>query len=142
MRSCAPDLHCHWCLLHNPAYTFSCFSVGLYVMLHRLTRLAAEENCYLLLPAALCAAVEVQKMLLAEEQAAHQQHKASSSNHNSSSVHEALLQLHDSAMHQQALLQHAECVLAPAVAAMRALSLQADVQEQQLQEDNKRLQVR
>jgi hypothetical protein len=79
-------------------------------------------------------------MLLAEEQAAHQQHKASSSS-NSSSVHEALLQLHDSAMHQQALLQHAECVLAPAVAAMRVLSLQADVQEQQLQADTKRLQV-
>jgi hypothetical protein len=91
---------------------------------------------------ALSAAVEVQKMLLAEEQAAHEQHKASSSSTNScSSVHEALLQLHDSALHQQALLQHAECVLAPAVAAMRALSLQADMQEQQLQADNKRLQV-
>jgi hypothetical protein len=92
---------------------------------------------------ALSAAVEVQKMLLAEEQAAHEQHKASSSSTNScSSVHEALLQLHDSALHQQALLQHAECVLAPAVAAMRALSMQADLQEQQLQADNKRLQVR
>lgn len=84
-------------------------------------------------------------MLLAEEQAAHLQHKASSDssqNSRASSTHEALLQLHDSAMHQQALLQHAECVLAPAVAAMRALSVQADVQEQQLREDNKRLQVR
>jgi hypothetical protein len=85
-------------------------------------------------------------MLLAEEQAAHQQHKASSSSSSSSSgsssVHDALLRLHDSAMHQQALLQHAECVLAPAVAAMRSLLLQADLQEQRLQADIKRLQVR
>jgi hypothetical protein len=110
--------------------------------MHQLCTSDAEFDFYTeLCTAALCAAVEVQKMLLAEEQAAHQQHKASSSS-NSSSLHEALLQLHDSAMHQQALLQHAECVLAPAVAAMRALSLQADVQEQQLQADNKRLQVR
>ncbi|KAF6259416.1 JAB1/Mov34/MPN/PAD-1 ubiquitin protease-domain-containing protein [Scenedesmus sp. NREL 46B-D3] len=94
-------------------------------------------------PSTLSDYVEVQRMLLAEEQAAHLQHKASSDssqNSRASSTHEALLQLHDSAMHQQALLQHAECVLAPAVAAMRALSVQADVQEQQLREDNKRLQ--
>lgn len=90
-----------------------------------------------------CCAVEVQKMLLAEEQEAHQQRITSSSmaGGSISDVHSALLRIHETAIYQQALLQHAECVLAPAVAAMRALAMQADLEVQQLEADNSRLQV-
>lgn len=80
-------------------------------------------------------------MLLAEEVAAHQQ-LTSSSGGIGSSVQQALLQLLDAASHQQALLQHAECVLAPALQVMRQMAAQQQLQAQQLQDDNARLKVR
>lgn len=90
-----------------------------------------------------CNAVEVQKTLLAEEQQAHQLSSSNSSTHSSgSSIHKSLLQLHQAALHQEALLQHAECCAAPALATMQQLSVQADLQVQQLEAENNRLQVR
>lgn len=91
----------------------------------------------------LSCAVEVQQMLLAEEVAAHKQTTSSSTGgaNSSSSVHAALLKLLDAATHQQALLQHAECVLAPALQVMRQMSAQQQLQAQQLEEENARLKV-
>jgi hypothetical protein len=83
-------------------------------------------------------------MLLAEEVAAHQQltGKPSSPDQQAGkSVHAALLRLLHAASHQQALLQHAECVLAPAVQVMRQLEAQQQLQVQQLQAENERLKV-
>lgn len=83
-------------------------------------------------------------MLLAEEQQAHKSHgtsQPSSSSSSNSSVHHSLVQLHQAALHQQALLQHAECAAAPAVAAMQQLAVQTDMQIQQLEAENQRLQV-
>eukprot|EP00879_Flechtneria_rotunda_P026811 GHRR01028641.1.p1 GENE.GHRR01028641.1~~GHRR01028641.1.p1 ORF type:complete len:233 (+),score=100.35 GHRR01028641.1:115-813(+) len=96
--------------------------------------------------------IEVQRLLLEEEEQVHQQHLASGNKSSSTSsnqqglggasdLHAALKQLLHAAEQQQALLQHAECVLAPALAAMQQLSLQSDLQEQQLKADNARLQV-
>jgi hypothetical protein len=85
-------------------------------------------------------------MLLAEEVAAYEQLTSSSSasarSSSSSSIQHALLTLLDAASHQQALLQHAECVLAPALQAMRHLSAQQQLQAQQLEAENERLKVR
>lgn len=82
-------------------------------------------------------------MLLAEEVAAYEQlTSSSSSSSSSSSIQQALLTLLDAASHQQALLQHAECVLAPALQAMRQLSAQQQLQTQQLEAENERLKVR
>jgi hypothetical protein len=84
-------------------------------------------------------------MLLAEEVAAHKQLTSSSaggSSSGSSSIHAALLKLLDAASHQQALLQHAECVLAPALQVMRQMSAQQQLQAQQLEAENARLKVR
>jgi hypothetical protein len=87
--------------------------------------------------------VEVQRMLLAEEVAAHQQVTAAGSGSTSSrsAVHAALLKLLDAASHQQALLQHAECVLAPALMVAQQMSAQQQLQAQQLEAENTRLQV-
>lgn len=103
--------------------------------------LAAAESRHFMLPPFMLLAVEVQKMLLAEEVAAHKQHASSGQAAISSSAHAALLKLLDAATHQQALLQHADCVLAPALAAMQQLRLQQELQVQQLQADNQRMQV-
>eukprot|EP00878_Enallax_costatus_P014132 GHUV01014781.1.p1 GENE.GHUV01014781.1~~GHUV01014781.1.p1 ORF type:complete len:297 (+),score=86.88 GHUV01014781.1:958-1848(+) len=91
-------------------------------------------------PSTLSDYVEVQKMLLAEELQAHRLHSSSSSQPISSNIHQPLLQLHDASLHQQALLQHAECCAAPALAMMRQLASQADLQMQQLEAENQRLQ--
>lgn len=80
-------------------------------------------------------------MLLAEEVAAHKQVTASSTSSSTSSIHQALLQLLDAASHQQALLQHAECVLAPALQVMRQMAAQQQLQAQQLEAENTRLKV-
>ena len=85
-------------------------------------------------------------MLLAEEVQAHKQLTGSStsttsSSSSSSTLHQALLKLLDAAAHQQVLLQHAECVLAPALQVMRQMAAQQQLQTQQLQEDNERLKV-
>jgi hypothetical protein len=82
-------------------------------------------------------------MLLAEEVAAHEQltGKPSPTQQAGQSVHAALLRLLHAASHQQALLQHAECVLAPAVQVMRQLEAQQQLQVQQLQAENERLKV-
>jgi RecB family exonuclease len=53
-----------------------------------------------------------------------------------SQLHAALLALYDAGVHQQALMQHAECELAPALAAMQQLAVQADIQQQQLQQEH------
>jgi hypothetical protein len=83
-------------------------------------------------------------MLLAEEVAAHKQLTSSSaggSSSGSSLFHAALLKLLDAASHQQALLQHAECVLAPALQVMQQMFAQQQLQAQQLEADNARLKV-
>lgn len=83
-------------------------------------------------------------MLLAEEVAAHKQLTSSGtggSGSSSSAVHAALLKLLDAASHQQALLQHAECVLAPALHVLQQMSAQQQLQAQQLAADNVRLKV-
>lgn len=82
-------------------------------------------------------------MLLAEEVAAHEQlaGKPSPVQQAGKNVHAALLRLLHAASHQQALLQHAECVLAPAVQVMRQLEAQQQLQVQQLQAENERLKV-
>jgi hypothetical protein len=95
-------------------------------------------------PSTLADYVEVQRMLLAEEEAAHAQLARTPSGGGgggSSQVHTALLQLLDSAAHQQALLQQADCVLAPALMAMQQLQRQQALQARQLQADNQRLKV-
>lgn len=96
-----------------------------------------DRACHLL-HAPACA-VDVQRMLLAEEQQAHGQRSSSGAGAPASDAHGALLQLRDAALHQGALIQHAECVLAPALAAMQQLCAQADLQAQQLADDNARL---
>ncbi|KAF8068387.1 brcc3 [Scenedesmus sp. PABB004] len=90
-------------------------------------------------PSTLSDYVEVQRMLLEEEQQAHQQHTGGSAAPRGA-LHAALLAMHGAAVQQQALLQHAECVLAPALAAMQQLAAQADLQAAQLEADNARLQ--
>lgn len=80
-------------------------------------------------------------MLLAEEVAAHEQLTGKPAQQTGQSVHAALLRLLHAASHQQALLQHAECVLAPAVQVMRQLEAQQQLQVQQLQAENERLKV-
>lgn len=87
--------------------------------------------------------VEVQRMLLAEEVAARQQVTAAGSGKacSRSAVQAALLKLLDAASHQQALLQHAECVLAPALMVVQQMSAQQQLQAQQLEAENTRLQV-
>jgi len=109
----------------------------------RATQVFSCTVCVVLCCAMPCFAVEVQRMLLAEEVAAHKQRTGSSTgSSSSSSIQQALLQLLDAASHQQALLQHAECVLAPALQAMRQMAAQQELQVQQLEADNTRLQVR